>query len=246
MKISSAMLRIGKLFWFLLLIPRLDIWSIHGEELCDVQVHVKRQSVYSVLVGDSFELKCPVKYCSNRPNVTWCKLNGTQCSDLEDRLQKHTSWRKEKNISFFVLHFKPVLPSDNGSYRCTAKLLSRHIPSHSVAIYVTGKEKKLCDTAGREIIMVDGPQPFKSEQTEMDTRQNSQTLPSETEIYDNYSDPWFRMQGGSEVYSNPYLEENKQGIVYASLNHSVIGPHPRQGRNVTEAPTEYASICVRS
>lgn len=78
----------------------------------------------------------------------------------------------------------------------------------------------------------------------MGTRQNPQTLPSETSTYDN--EPWFRVQEESEVYSNPCLEENKQSVVYASLNHSVIGINPRQARNVKEAPTEYAAICVRS
>lgn len=78
----------------------------------------------------------------------------------------------------------------------------------------------------------------------MSITQNSQTLPSETEIYDN--DSLFRIQEGSEVYSNACLEENKQGIVYASLNHSIIGVNPRQARPVQEAPTEYASVCVRS
>lgn len=88
--------------------------------------------------------------------------------------------------------------------------------------------------------------PFKSEQTEASTRQNSQVLLSETGIYDNEPDFCFRMQEGSEVYSNPCLEENKPGIIYASLNHSIIGLNSRQARNVKEAPTEYASICVRS
>ncbi|KAL2805118.1 B- and T-lymphocyte attenuator isoform 1 precursor [Daubentonia madagascariensis] len=291
MKTLPAMLGIGKLFWVLFLSPHLDIWSIHGEEPCEVQLYIKRQSVYSVSAGDSFKLECPVKYCDDRPNVTWCKLNGSSC--LGDTFQQHTSWKEGKNISVFILHFEPVLPSDNGSYRCSVKLSSKLITSHSTNIYVTdstsasgrpskeemadrpwllhillplggllllitcfclfcclrwhqGKQKKLSDTARREINLVDVPQPFKSEQTEEGTGQNSQTLPSETGIYDNDPETWFRIQEGSEIYSQPYLEENKHGIVYASLNHSIIGINPRQARNVQEAPTEYASICVRS
>ncbi|XP_032977185.1 B- and T-lymphocyte attenuator isoform X2 [Rhinolophus ferrumequinum] len=107
-----------------------------------------------------------------------------------------------------------------------------------------GKQKKSSDTEEREINLVDVPQPFQSQQTEVGTRQNSQTLTSETRIYDN--DPWFGVQEESCIYSNPSLKENKQGIVYASLNHSVIGMNPRQARNVEEAPTEYAAICVRN
>ncbi|XP_012642927.1 B- and T-lymphocyte attenuator isoform X2 [Microcebus murinus] len=305
MKTLPDMLGIGKLFWVLFLRPRPDIWSIHGEESCDVQLYIKRQSIHSVSAGDPFELQCPVKYCEERPNVTWCKIKGSACLDLGDRFQPHTSWKEDKNISVFILHFEPVSPSDNGSYRCSANLSSKLITSHSTTIYVTeqiqnnselplinstsasgrpfkeevantpwllyslpplgglllliscfclfyclrrqqGEQKKLSDTAKRDINMVDVPQPFKSEQTEEGTGQNSQTLPSETGIYDNDPEIWSRMQEGSEVYSQPHLEENKHDIVYASLNHSIIGINPRQARNVQETPTEYASICVRN
>ncbi|XP_031790991.1 B- and T-lymphocyte attenuator isoform X2 [Piliocolobus tephrosceles] len=241
MKTLPAMLGSGQLFWVIFLIPYLDIRNIHGKESCDVQLYIKRQSYHSIFAGDPFKLECPVKYCANRPRVTWCKLNGTTCVKLEDR---HTSWKEEKNRSFFILHFEPVLPSDNGSYRCSANFLSNVIESHSTTLYVTGKQNELSDTAGREITLVDVP--FKNEQTEASTRQNSQVLLSETGIYDNEPDFCFRMQEGSDVYSNPCLEENKPGIIYASLNHSIIGLNSRQARNVKEAPTEYASICVRS
>ncbi|XP_036303109.1 B- and T-lymphocyte attenuator [Pipistrellus kuhlii] len=106
-----------------------------------------------------------------------------------------------------------------------------------------GEQKEPSDTTGRGINLVDVPQPFKSEQIEVGTRQHPQTLPSEPDVYDN--DPWVSSQEESGVYSNPSLEENKQGIVYASLNHSIIEMNPRQARNVKEAPTEYAAICVR-
>ncbi|XP_004578352.2 B- and T-lymphocyte attenuator isoform X2 [Ochotona princeps] len=294
MKTSSAMLAIGKFLWVLFLIPDLCIWSICGEESCEVQLYIKRNSVHSVPSGDPFELKCPVKYCDIRPNVTWCKLNGSHCQPLVDGFHLHTSWREGENISDFILHFESVLHSDNGSYRCHAKLSLEIIESHSTTIYVTdatstagptskeemasqpwllygllvlgglpllsitcfcllcclrehqGKQEKPTDTdrAGREINLVDAPQLISSEQAKVGPRKKSQTVPSETGIYDN--DPWFRLQEGAEVYSNSCLEENKQGIVYASLNHSLFGMNPKQTRNEKEAPTEYASICVRS
>ncbi|XP_008572006.1 PREDICTED: B- and T-lymphocyte attenuator [Galeopterus variegatus] len=317
-------------------------WNIVlGENSCEVQLYIKRQSEYSVSAGDPFKLECPVKYCASRPDVTWCKLKGTECLHLGDRHQQHTSWEERKNIAVFILHFEAMLPSDSGSYRCSANSSSRLIKSHSITISVTEwtlnnsehllrtltdipdatstsgplseeeiagrpwllyslvplggllllvmtcfclfcclrrhqeKQKKSADTPRREINLtclhgrtlprrcnrhptahitmrmtepnkVDVPHSFRTEKTEVGTRQNSQTLPSETEIYDNDPDSWVRMQKGPEVYSNPCLEENKQGIVYASLNHSIIGMNPRQGRNVKEASTEYASICVRS
>nr|XP_027791848.1 B- and T-lymphocyte attenuator isoform X2 [Marmota flaviventris] len=303
MKTSPAMCRIGKLFGILFLIPHLGFWSIHGEESCKEQLSVKRHSAYHAPAGSSFKMECPVKYCAKRPNMTWCKFNGTQCFQLGDRLQPHTSWEERQNISVFFLHFEPVLPSDNGSYSCHAYFQSFVSPSHSITLYVTeqtrnnsepqinaptasgppskeevadkpwllysllpvgglslliiacfclfcylkrhqGKQKKPSDIEGREINLVDVSQPLRSEQADVSIRENSQTLPSQTQIYDN--DSLFRIREGSEVYSNPSLDENKQGIVYASLNHSIIGMNLRQARPVQEAPTEYASVCVRS
>ncbi|XP_037000191.2 B- and T-lymphocyte attenuator isoform X2 [Artibeus jamaicensis] len=107
-----------------------------------------------------------------------------------------------------------------------------------------GEQKKPSETAEREMHVADVPQPSKSEQTEVGTRQTSPNLPLETEVYDN--DPWFGVQEEPGVYANPCLEENKQSIVYASLNHSIVKMNARQARNVKEAPTEYAAICVRS
>lgn len=250
------MLGTRTLFWVLFPILHLGLWSIHGEESCDIQLHIRRHSEHIVSAQTPFEMECPVKYCGHRPNVTWCKINGSGCSPLEAGLRLRTSWEEGHYKSIFILHFEPVLPSDNGSYRCSVNGPSHYILSHSTAIHVTEqaqnnsepplirKRKKPSDMAGREINLVDVIQPLRSEQTEASTRQNSQTPPPEAEIYDN--DPWFRTQKGSEVYSNPCLEENKQAIVYASLNHSIIRTNPRQARNVKEASTEYASICVRS
>ncbi|XP_019653169.1 B- and T-lymphocyte attenuator isoform X2 [Ailuropoda melanoleuca] len=302
MKTSPGMLGIGKLCWVFFLIPHLVIWSINGEKSCNEQLYVKRYSIYTVSAGNSFDLKCPVKYCSNRPTVIWCKIEGKSCLSLGYKLQGYTTWNEKENTSVFILHFSHILPGDTGSYRCSANFSSGLVESHSVTINVTEwtrnnseyplinttgasgppstegtderqwmlysllplgallllitcfylfcclrrhqEQKKPSDTAGREINLVDIPQPFRREQTEVGTRQNPQTLPSETSTYDN--EPWFRVQEESEVYSNPCLEENKQSVVYASLNHSVIGINPRQARNVKEAPTEYAAICVRS
>ncbi|XP_022366354.1 B- and T-lymphocyte attenuator isoform X4 [Enhydra lutris kenyoni] len=292
MKTLPGMFGIGKLCSVFFLIPHLGIWSINGEKSCKEQLYVKRHSIYTVSAGKSFDLKCPVKYCTNRPDVIWCKLEGNSCLSHRYKHQRYTSWsEKENNISVFILHFNHVLPDDTGSYRCSANFSSGLVESHSITVNVTdttsasgppsaevtderqwmlysllplgallllitcfylfcclrrhqAEQKKPSDIARREVNLVDIPQPLRSEQTEVGTRQNPQTLPSETSTYDN--EPWFRVQEESEVYSNPCPEENKQSIVYASLNHSVIGINPRQPRNVKEAPTEYAAICVRS
>ncbi|XP_066097251.1 B- and T-lymphocyte attenuator isoform X2 [Saccopteryx bilineata] len=111
---------------------------------------------------------------------------------------------------------------------------------------INGKQKKISDTAERGINLDDVPQTFRREQTKVGTRPNSQILLSETRVYNNDNDPWFRVQQETGVYSNPCQEENKQSIVYASLNHSIIEMNSRQARHVREAPTEYAAICVKS
>lgn len=76
-----------------------------------------------------------MNYCTDRPNVTWCKLNGTHCLTL----QRPVSWKEEKNSSALILHFEAVVPSDNGSYRCSANVQPEKIESHWVTIYVLGK-----------------------------------------------------------------------------------------------------------
>uniref|UniRef100_A0A8C0K0M2 B and T lymphocyte associated n=1 Tax=Canis lupus dingo TaxID=286419 RepID=A0A8C0K0M2_CANLU len=266
-----------------------ELW----EKACNEQLYVKRYSVHTVSAGNSFALNCPVKYCTNRPNVSWCKLEEKTCQPLD---YKRQNWNEKGNISVFILHFNPLLPSDTGSYRCSADFPSGHVESHSVTINVTGEFYKtisyffLSVLRKRNTTSASGPPStevmenkhwmlysllplgalpllitcfylfcclrrhqggfyflpslFRNEQTEAGTRQNPQTLPSGTSTYDN--DPWLRVQEETEVYSNPCLEENKQSVVYASLNHSVIGINAREARNVKEAPTEYAAICVRS
>lgn len=287
----------------------LGLWSILckeptkriGEE-CRVQLKIKRNSSRSAWTGELFKIECPVTYCVHRPNVTWCKHNGTRCVPLEVGPQLHTSWVENDQASAFVLYFEPIHLSDDGAYTCSANLNSEVINSHSVVIHVTertqncsehplitasdipnatnasgpstmeerpgrtwllyallplgtsllllacvcllcflrriqGKEKKPSDLAGREreTNLVDIP---------VSSRTNSQILTSETGIYDN--DPWSSRLGESESTISSQLEGNKQGIVYASLNHCVIGRTPRQASKIQEAPTEYASICVRS
>ncbi|KAM5281130.1 B- and T-lymphocyte attenuator [Ctenodactylus gundi] len=215
-----------------------------GAESCDVQIYIKRHSVHSVTAGTSFKLECPVKHCVGQPKVTWCKFSGKNCLHLKDSQHLRTSWKEGQNTSFFVLHFEPLLSSDNGSYRCSINLSSKLIESHSTFINVKGKQKKPPDMAGREINLVHALQPLGSERTEVSTRHSAQTSPSEAQIYEN--NPCFRTHEGCAICANPHLEESKHSIVYASLNHSVIGAKPRLTRAVKEAPTEYASVCVRS
>lgn len=282
-----------------LLILHLGLWSVLGEESCQVQLTGSRHSKHAT-VGEFFKIECPVTYCAHRPNVTWCKYSGRNFLPLEIGPQQRTSWEEKHQFSVFSLHFEPIYPRDNGLYICSTDVNSVVINSHTIAINVTertqndskhhlitvsdipdafntsgpptmeertgktwllyrllplvalplllvcfcllcflkrhqGKGKKPSDLAGREINLVDIP---------VSPRINSQTLLSETGIYDN--DPCSSVLERSESTTDSQLEENKQGIVYASLNHSVIVRNPRQASNIQETPTEYASICRRS
>ncbi|XP_053519126.1 B- and T-lymphocyte attenuator isoform X4 [Artibeus jamaicensis] len=256
MKTSPAMLGTGKSFWVLFLIPHLGIWSIDGEESCDPYIHIERDSVYTAFRGKSFYLECPVDICANVQNATWCKIEGEKCPPLLQTPHTKMKWDERKTTRVYLLYFDQAQASDNGSYRCSANVFSGLLESFSITLYVTEEtqnnsehllireQKKPSETAEREMHVADVPQPSKSEQTEVGTRQTSPNLPLETEVYDN--DPWFGVQEEPGVYANPCLEENKQSIVYASLNHSIVKMNARQARNVKEAPTEYAAICVRS
>ncbi|KAM7322057.1 hypothetical protein ACRRTK_018898 [Alexandromys fortis] len=298
MKTPPAMFGIPGLFSKLLIL-HVGFWSILGEKSCQVQLRVPRHSEYAT-VGEFFKMKCPVAYCAQRPNVTWCKYSGPNCLPLEIGPQQHTGWEDKDHGSVFTLHFEPVYRSDDGSYGCSVDFNSDIINSNIITLHVTertqndsehspttvsdtpgatnasgppimeergsrtwllysllpvvalllllacfclvcflkrhqGKGKKNSDSAGKEINLVD---------IAVSPRENSQTLPSETAIYDN--DPWSSGQESSESTTNSQSEGNKQGIVYASLKHSIIGRNRRQSSNIQEAPTEYASICRRS
>lgn len=292
MKTPPAMFGIPGLFSKLLIL-HVGFWSILGERPCQVQLIVPRHSEYAT-VGESFKMECPVTYCAQRPNVTWCKYSGQNCLPLEIEPRQHTGWEDKDHGSVFILQFESVYPSDDGLYGCSVDFNSDVINSNIITLNVTGrsqnysenhlisatnasgpptmeergsrtwllysllpvvalllllacfclvcflkrhqgKGKKNSDSAGKEINMVD---------IAVSPRENSQTLPSETAIYDN--DPWSSGQESSESTTNSQSEGNKQGIVYASLKHSIIGRNPRQSSNMQEATTEYASICRRS
>lgn len=113
-------------------------FCVLGEE-CRVQLKIKRNSSRSAWTGELFKIECPVTYCVHRPNVTWCKHNGTRCVPLEVGPQLHTSWVENDQASAFVLYFEPIHLSDDGVYTCSANLNSEVINSHSVVIHVTGK-----------------------------------------------------------------------------------------------------------
>lgn len=90
-------------------------------------------------MGEFFKMECPVTYCAQRPNVTWCKYSGKNCLPLETEPRQHTDWEDKDQVSVFTLHFEPVYPSDDGSYGCSIDFNSEVINSNIIALHVTGE-----------------------------------------------------------------------------------------------------------
>ncbi|XP_006895423.1 PREDICTED: b- and T-lymphocyte attenuator [Elephantulus edwardii] len=222
----------------------------HGKDPCEEKLVIKRQSNYTISVGTSFELKCPMQYCTlPPPNVTWCKFEEKQCLPVRDSLNQ--SVQLDKNAT------SASRPGTLSEERIDRWLLYGLLPLGALPLLFTAcfclfrclrkhqeKQKKSLDSTRREVNLAAVPQNFGSEQIEVGTRQNSRTLPSDSGIYD--SDPWFRTQEEPGVSCKPSVEARNKNVVYASLNHSVTNTNPRQTREVKETPTEYAVICVRS
>nr|XP_048278564.1 B- and T-lymphocyte attenuator-like [Myodes glareolus] len=137
MKTLPVMFEIPGLFSKLLIL-HVGFWSILGEESCTVQLRVLRHSEHAT-VGQSFKMKCPVTYCAQRPNVTWCKYSGKDCLPLELGPRQHTDWEDEDQVPAFTLRFEPVYLSDDGWYGCSIDFTSYVINSNITVLHVTGE-----------------------------------------------------------------------------------------------------------
>ncbi|CAO2631848.1 B- and T-lymphocyte attenuator, partial [Lemmus lemmus] len=135
MKTPPATLGIPGLFSKFLIL-HVGFWNILGEKPCPVQLRVLRHPE-NARVGESFKMECPVTYCAQRPNVTWCKYSGGNCLPLEIGPRQHTGWEDKDQVSVFTLHFEPVHPSDNGSYSCSTNFNSEVMDSNIITLHVT-------------------------------------------------------------------------------------------------------------
>ncbi|TFK07791.1 VPS10 domain-containing receptor SorCS3-like [Platysternon megacephalum] len=100
---------------------------------CTVEVQVWRGLQYESKPGDSLSIECPVKYCTEKPAIHWCLIQGMRCLFLKDGPTRHTAWR-EGNVS--VLNFMPIHQSNSGLYRCIATLGSLSTQSHAISVIV--------------------------------------------------------------------------------------------------------------
>ncbi|KAH1186747.1 uncharacterized protein LOC123353517 [Mauremys mutica] len=104
-----------------------------GTVNCTVELQVRRGLQYESKPGDSLSIECPVKYCTEKPAINWCLIEGMSCLLVKDGPTRHTAWR-EGNVA--VLNFMPIHQSDSGLYHCRATLDSLSSQSHSISVIV--------------------------------------------------------------------------------------------------------------
>ncbi|XP_039379914.1 B- and T-lymphocyte attenuator isoform X2 [Mauremys reevesii] len=119
----------------LLVVLSLDICQVYGNVTgnCTIEIQVRRGYRYDGTPGDSLSIECPVKYCTEKPAMNWCKIEGMSCFLLKNESNMHSGWGEGQ---VFVLNFVPVHQNNSGSYRCRAAVGSLSSQSHSIAVHV--------------------------------------------------------------------------------------------------------------
>ncbi|KAF7214705.1 B- and T-lymphocyte attenuator isoform X2 [Nothobranchius furzeri] len=108
---------------------------------CDVEMKVRRNTVYEASVEGELRIKCPVVFCNKSPPaVTWIKWEKTFVPvTISDRVQLEWTTNQQEGTSYLVFH--NVLRSDAGTYRCG----SGGSVSHN--IYLIVNDGKVNDTS---------------------------------------------------------------------------------------------------
>ncbi|KAM7181920.1 B- and T-lymphocyte attenuator isoform 2-T2 [Macrochelys suwanniensis] len=119
----------------LLLVLSLDNCQGYGVVTvnCTVELKVTRGQKYEGKPGDFLSIECPVKYCTEKPAMNWCKMDGKDFSLLKDESNMKRAW-KDSNV--FVLNFEPIHKNDSGLYRCQATVGSLTSQSHAIEVLV--------------------------------------------------------------------------------------------------------------
>ncbi|XP_033864347.3 B- and T-lymphocyte attenuator-like [Acipenser ruthenus] len=126
------------LAYFLLLTLCIEVKG--QDSRCSLEVRVPRNITQNVSVMKTLTINCTVNYCEEEPEVTWCKILGTDCKPLNAAVK--TSWNQSSNhsaVSF--LTFFNISLNDSGQYRCKAVDV-RGISSvgHSTTVNVSEEE----------------------------------------------------------------------------------------------------------
>ncbi|KAK7882492.1 hypothetical protein WMY93_028666 [Mugilogobius chulae] len=118
------------------------IVSCQGLLGCDVEVRVRRGTVYNVSPHQHVELKCPVQHCGKTVHVVWCKLQNTShCENLNtsDHIQIIENMLSDERLES-VLSFKRISAEDSGLYSCGE--VHHRIVGHLINVSVSGTNQE--------------------------------------------------------------------------------------------------------
>ncbi|XP_045914418.1 B- and T-lymphocyte attenuator-like [Micropterus dolomieu] len=123
---------------------------------CEVQMRIRRNTVYKAFLGDVFRMNCTVSFCNNSPpTVFWVKHEITAVPvNVSSSSHIKTGWESFNHlegVSYLV--FQNILTSDSGVYRCRSEGSESHYINLSV--YVRDDEHtnvtKKNDTSGTHV-----------------------------------------------------------------------------------------------
>ncbi|XP_074839609.1 B- and T-lymphocyte attenuator [Carettochelys insculpta] len=100
---------------------------------CTVELQITRGFQYRSEPGGTLSIHCPVKYCTEKPHMNWCKIEGQDCLFLKDEPTRNAAWMEE---NVFVLKFLSIHQNDSGFYRCRAIVGRLSSESHVVKVDV--------------------------------------------------------------------------------------------------------------
>ncbi|XP_055769951.1 uncharacterized protein LOC129845985 isoform X1 [Salvelinus fontinalis] len=86
---------------------------------------------------EKLTINCTVGFCTDLPQVTWCKLNKDICNPVTKTPHIQTQWNYlTSNSGITFLHFTNPSLDDAGLYRCSVNTDRSMIISHSISVIV--------------------------------------------------------------------------------------------------------------
>ncbi|XP_078401027.1 B- and T-lymphocyte attenuator [Cetorhinus maximus] len=106
-----------------------------GSYSCPLRVGYPRATL-NHSVGDSLMLNCTIQYCTDRPEIHWCKLISDNCQPLGEATTKWTTLIDTNNKTFVVYTISSVTLNDSGSYQCHATNKAISAKGNSIIVNV--------------------------------------------------------------------------------------------------------------
>ncbi|XP_063298329.1 B- and T-lymphocyte attenuator-like isoform X2 [Pelobates fuscus] len=127
-------------------------------EPCVNGIDIHRHTQYNLSIGETFSLKCPVRFCSEgAPNMTWCKHNGGSCQPIDTDSRISFEWTEYRaHYAVYLLKFQSINLTDSGFYGCSAKYKDQQTVGHLVRINIAaGNTTYLTTSTTGEIMTSD-------------------------------------------------------------------------------------------